>query len=703
MTLRSTGRGRDVRLWPPRGFRACVETQEADTGARLRGCVMRNRASRMGLVAAAAMLVVACSGGSGGSGGPGGPGGPTAPGAWPADLAADLAPTGWMLWGGAGADDVVVDGAGQVWVDGPWQVARIDPASGAGTVWDAADDAAFASVEDLAPAQPAGVWMRSGRTARLFDGERFVAVLELPAEPADPGADQPASPVMLQVGDELWVGGPSGVNRWADGQWSAVGQGQVVDVGPLAFDSDGAVWAGGTVLAANGTRTTAPVRWDPVAGAWTTPAPSSSTPSGLIGDLAADPSGGVWVISSGEGTAQHGVFRFDGTTWTRVGPGGYAGDLSVTPSGQVWAMASAGGGLYGSGSAEASRLAGDGTWQAYRDEEGAPVADELQWVHLAVAGETVVLSRDGGLDSSLGEAGAERFVSLWEDPSAVVKAPAAGSGSLLATGADEVYLPAEPLQHDPNDLSIALMRRRDFEWVRIDGSVTGGDLPTGPMLATDGAVWVMTRDGLLRDPGDSWEILDTGIDPWSGSALVAGPAGSAWLVDDGDVVRVDPDGTRTSIGRPEGAKPLWSMSPLAASGEVLWVAQPNGPVHQWDGGWTTLPSLGERSGVLTMAAATDGSLWALVSGGQDDQTGMVRYADGKWARGPADGYGLAPAADASMCTIRTVEDDVACYDAAMTVVRTYPVGAAMRALSVAPDGALWVLGEQVARISPPTG
>jgi streptogramin lyase len=56
-----------------------------------------------------------------------------------------------------------------------------------------------------------------------------------------------------------------------------------------------------------------------------------------------------------------------------------------------------------------------------------------------------------------------------------------------------------------------------------------------------------------------------------------------------------------------------------------------------------------------------------------------------------------------MCTIRTVEDDVACYDATMAQVRTYPVGAAMRALSVAPDGAVWVLGEQVARISPPTG
>ncbi len=126
-------------------------------------------------LALAALLVAGCATGSDGGAGP----------AWPEGSSADLVPSGLTLAGGTGEGDVVVDGAGMVWVDGPWQVARVDPATGRATIWDAADDLAFTTVRRLAPAEPAGVWLDSGDRVRLFDGQRFLVDIAVPAQYAD--------------------------------------------------------------------------------------------------------------------------------------------------------------------------------------------------------------------------------------------------------------------------------------------------------------------------------------------------------------------------------------------------------------------------------------------------------------------------------------------------------------------------------------
>ena len=98
---------------------------------------------------------------------------------------------------------------------------------------------------------------------------------------------------------------------------------QLTTAGPLARDSEGAVWAGG-VSTVDGEERNVVVRFDGTA--WTTPGNADLAPTGGIGDIAADPSGGVWVSSTQDGpsTDQHGIYRFDGTTWCKAGPGGYA-------------------------------------------------------------------------------------------------------------------------------------------------------------------------------------------------------------------------------------------------------------------------------------------------------------------------------------------------------------------------------------------
>ena len=118
------------------------------------------------------------------------------------------------------------------------------------------------------------------------------------------------------------------------------------------------------------------VRFDGTA--WTTPGNAELAPSGGIGDIAAIPSGGVWVSSTQDGPAtdQHGIYRFDGTTWSKAGPGGYAGDMAVTTGGQLWALVGAGNGIDPSGEVRVARLAADGTWESFGSDEGAPEGSE---------------------------------------------------------------------------------------------------------------------------------------------------------------------------------------------------------------------------------------------------------------------------------------------------------------------------------------
>lgn len=646
---------------------------------------------RSGLLAAGAATLILASGCSGGQ--------QAAGSAWPAS--ADLVRTDFLLWGGTGADDVVVDGAGMAWVDGPWEVARVDPATGHATVWDATDDTAFAAVRSIAPAGPEGVWLVSADTARLFDGERFVAVLSLPDGFRDGGEGESPIRDLLQVGSEVWVSGANGVARWADGSWTPMAPDTLVSAGPLAVDSEGAIWAGGAVKPASGKRQNAAVSWDGTT--WATPAPGAQTPAGEIEDVAAAPGGGVWVASAREDTDDHGIFRFDGTKWTKVGPGGYARDLSVTTSCQVWATGD--NGLWGSGSFSIARLADDGDWQPYREEEGAPRGDELMSLDLAVAGDTVLAAHDGGLDRSQGDPGAERFVSLWDDPAAVIRWPlGTRPDGVLAVGAQEVWMFADVSEHPTNYLASGLVRRRDWEWVRL--AQVAGDTPGSPVLASDGAVWAVVDEGLVRIAGDQDEtVVDDGFDAGSSPSLAAGPKGSVVAVDHGSVVQVSPRGKRTALGRPKGARGLSSDSALAARDGVVWVA--SGSIHRWDGAWSTLPELPASNGgtggtgaagASQLAAAPDGSLWVIASDEQQVDIGLARFADGTWTMGPRGVRGVAVAPDGAVCTVRVAEADVACYSPSMTLVRTMPVGDPPEALGIAPDGAVWVLGEQVARL-----
>ena len=632
------------------------------------------------------LLMVGCAGCAGG------PDGPAS--RWPQESSSDLVPSGLALAGGVFEGDVVADGAGMVWVDGPWQVARVDPGTGQATIWDGADDLAFTTVERLAPAQPAGVWLDSGDRVRLFDGERFLVDVAVPAQYADGSEGHPAGEV-LQVGDELWVSGAAGVGRWVSGAWSSVGMAQLAEAGPLALDSAGAVWAGG-VSVVDGRRRDVVVRFDGTS--WSIPGDAEQAPSGVIGDLAADPSGGVWVASSQDDptTEQHGIYRFDGSTWRKAGPGGYAHDLAVTTGGQLWATVASGNGIDPGESVSAARLTADGTWESFGSAEGAPEG-ELFWPSLAVAGDTVVVSAIDRLVRSEGD----RFVTLWRDPSAVVQP---GSDGLLAVSPDEAWLPAvSPVPGPPWPVgATTLCRYRAGAWTEV-APVGGGDVGDVPVLATDGAVWYVTGEGLIRVVGDIPSMVAADVVGYVPASLAAGEDGSVWMISGGVVVGVAPDGSRTSIGRPRGSRPLFAGAPLTAGSGVVWTAQSDAEhgiawLARWDGQWTRVGVPEPYTWVTGLLVAADGAVWATLEGGDGGLQALARYADGAWTIDRDWARGLARTPEGEVCTIR--DAGIVCYDApglaAGQPVSTFPVEAT--ALSIAADGTAWVLGEQAARL-----
>lgn len=159
----------------------------------------------------------------------------------------ELVPTALLPEGlGTQAGGLVADGSGSVWVRGPWDLTRVDAATGHTQTWDAADDAVFAASDPrLAPATGAGVWLVLGTRVRLFDGSRFAVDLTVPesllaevgSAPTSPDEVPATAPAVLdvaQVAGRIWLSvgrapispyegnpRPLRVVAYSDSQWTS--------------------------------------------------------------------------------------------------------------------------------------------------------------------------------------------------------------------------------------------------------------------------------------------------------------------------------------------------------------------------------------------------------------------------------------------------------------------------------------------------
>jgi hypothetical protein len=254
-------------------------------------------------------------------------------------------------------------------------------------------------------------------------------------------------------------------------------------------------------------------------------------------------------------------------------------------------------------------------------------------------------------------------------------------------------------------------RSNDDAWEAIGSE---GDPACAVVVATDGAVWRSTAQGLTRMQGGDPDLV-TVSSPCPDSA---GPDGSVWIKTGTALALIHPDGSRTAVDLPKGYESfcLQSAGPegsawinaqdLQKDYEVCADAD---TLIRWDGHrWaavngTDTVNLGpqDEGDGTTMLVTDDGATWASLT----DST-IGRYADGQWKvfHPGAGDWLLAGAPGGRACAFTGwdihAEDDqttgIVCYDPDGEIARFDP--GVVYDLSVSPEGDVWILGDEVARL-----
>lgn len=626
---------------------------------------------------------------------------------------------------------MVADGQGLVWLLGPWQLIRLDPRTGDATAWDAANGLQFASTKmRLASAAGSGVWLMDGARVRLFDGERFAVDLEVPADvlnvPGGPESDGWVTDV-VQVGSKVWVsvvdtadvddgqggccfphpGSGGRVARYSEGSWATMSDVEDYVGGYLAVGRDGAVWAGGVILASSsGDRVAGTVRrWD--GQAWSLPGTDGPHAPTAAGDVAADPTGGVWFVSGADG-----LRHFDGTAWTAPVPE-LNSDLNWwwLPEGGALAVSSDGSAWVGGGEVLA-KVSHDGGTAVYGRDSGFEVVSGL-----AVGAQDTITILDVPMVRRFD---GEQFQQIWQVP------PSTGWGEDYGVSAEELWVEAQN----------SWFRLRDGAWDELGA---GSYCPSA--VATDGALWTTTDDASVEYPGggqlarissDGYRAVgDHPVACGYGASLSAGPDGSVWVLQDGDVVQYWPDGRHQSIGRPHSVDPppdpdewgsesaeqvcLHGVDPAGS----VWVSEWSeaddeectaGTWHRWDGQrWSAADEPDPFTSAQEHAVSGEGIGWVLRGVGGYPVTGteIARYSNGDIvpiATSPRIAS-LQAVSGGRACVFEYGEVSsidalaIVCFDADGEFVRFDVAGRGARQYSVAPDGSVWLLGPQVARLA----
>jgi ligand-binding sensor domain-containing protein len=323
----------------------------------------------------------------------------------------------------------------------------------------------------------------------------------------------------------------------------------------------------------------------------------------------------------------------------------------------------------------------DGEWHTFKAAEGLPASPGGELGSVVVADDEVVVVTTVGAHRFDGN----QFVPLWADPASDERF----TGPLVAVSSDEVWARTE---------SGVWSRYRDGVWEAVGPQDARRQMGYGSgVVASDGAVWVLTPAGLVRVDGDDWTVMSEGATSWQQPA--AGPDGSVWAIEESDevvrVVRFHADGTRTTIDDPPIDDPPIAPERLAVGPDgALWAAG-GWDLARWDGTWQQLPPPPDWSPywVSGLEVTPDGALW--VSGIAPDV--FARYADGEWTTFEHDAEQLVALSDGTVC----IAPFLACFDATGaivgTITETLP-GVYFDGIDIAPDGAVWVHGEQIARL-----
>lgn len=172
-----------------------------------------------------------------------------------------------------------------------------------------------------------------------------------------------------------------------------------------------------------------------------------------------------------------------------------------------------------------------------------------------------------------------------------------------------------------------------------------GDL-SGITELPDGSVWATSyQSAPQRWDGVSWNALcdDHGSTGDGSSRLAVSPDRTIWFTSGADLVHVDSTGsTLGSVALPGSDRAGPEAVTVAADGSV-WVGT-QAAVQRFDGRWTSVPGTsGHPIGAVSLTAADDGSVWAVVGTGDGNCCSDVARFDGTDTRvfASVDGLGEA--------------------------------------------------------------
>ena len=597
-----------------------------------------------------------------------------------------LIPTGIETLSAPGPySGAVVDGKGIVWAYAYGALTRYDPAVGSGHTWTASDDARFVASAGIAPAREGGVWLAASSTVRRFDGSGFPSAIDIGSDVTAltegpdgslwaatqdgfvvhvagakqtridalrPSADASITTLAVDRSGGIWCGwaswaassSVSWVARYDGSSWRAF---DARDTAPLGSNvtaitpfPDGSTWfATDKGLA----------RFDGTG--WTDLATITATPPVRVTSVSPGPDGVPWIASADLANAVS-VARLDGASWTNWGswtmwgpddglPGPDATgtwlDATGTWLADAWIVSAKGrilvaakDGLYGwSGGSGRSR----GRWSRVWPGPGQAGPGEARQV-LAVSHDEAWVSEGGTVWHFLDGA--------WSGPSAIAASGGVSDllrtpdGSVWAASGDGLYRSTGSTwrQVSTSPTASLALGRDGVVRVAVDGGLGGlgvvvdsyyldgrtwregaSTAPTNLVasparlaVGRDGTIWVGTiaswgwKLGLVRYVNGGWEMVypDGGKAPVAVSSLTVAPNGDIWMV--GQAVDTA-DNTRSFgpswIRRFDGTR--WTLP-----GEATWLSQDT---------WST-----------GIAAAADGTIWAMAQGG------LARFDGTRWTR-----------------------------------------------------------------------
>lgn len=433
-----------------------------------------------------------------------------------------------------------------------------------------------------------------GRGVARFDGAVWTTYASADVFPLGSGGPDAGRIWTIVPGSDgdVWVGGAGTVSHFVDGGWTSyrseeLGLRNVMSI----VVANGAVWAGGEA-----TGSPAIIRFDGVA--WV------SVSDGLEGDggteytqLAAAPDG-LWA------TTNTGLFRLDGSRWTRAGgdprPSDVMPPIAAAGPDELWTGDwTALGGIW--------HLQGD-RWTHVGEPDGLP-GGRLH--DLAVGGDTLWAATKHGLASFDGvtwervASGEHWAIAVAPDGQVWTASGALGEGWIVSSvGGEPLPILTEVETSTITDLAIG---------------------PTGDVWAGS-AGWYGLGGGLAHFDGTSWERVELveGVDDLLVHDIELTPDGDVWIAAEvgsempsgGFVARFHDGVWTTSL---EDALALsggiWS-DPLAVTGDGrLLAAGAEGLLELREGTWSVV-----REGIFPLgwtamlSVAPDGSVWVAGDG-----------------------------------------------------------------------------------------